>query len=666
MHNVNILVLQDITVIFFFSTASLLLCSRLKIPGIIGYLITGLLVGPNGFSLITGVSSVDTLAEIGVVLLLFTIGLEFSLQQLISLKRLAIGAGSLQVLMTIVFFTLFYIFMGQSFNGAVFMGMLIALSSTAIVLKLLVERSELESPAGRSSTAILIFQDIIIVPMMLITPMLAAEADTSAIQILYTFGKAIIIIVLLFVVARFLVPPILSQVTKTKSRELFLISIVLICMTVAFITNKAGLSLALGAFLAGMVVSETGYGYQALGNVIPFKDVFTGFFFVSIGLLINLDVFIAEPIYIFGMAILIILIKGAVATVSMNLVGYPTKMSAKAGFSLAQVGEFSFILSSVGVTVGLLDDLALSKFIAISVLTMGATPFLIQYGDKIANLVNKFPIPSRIKNGYFYKGGKRLPSIKDHIVIVGYGLAGRNIAKVADKFDIKYIIIEMNPSTVREENAKGTPIIYGDASDEVVLAHARLKFARAIVISYADNSNTKHIVEVINRLYPSIPMIVRSRYLSTSSEFKALGAKEVIVDEIETTISLLSNVLNLYYLPSDDFEDIEKEIRNIDVKRKIKYRSKRDQADKSLGLAGVNVGSIFVPVASSLSDKSLRDIDARYRFSINIIAVRREGKLLVSPGSSFYIADRDELIITGKQANIAKFALEFENSKDIH
>ncbi len=662
---IEIPILQDVTVIVAVGTVSLLVCSRLRVPGILGYLVTGLLVGPNGLGLVTEVNNINMMAEVGVVLLLFTIGLEFSLQQLIALRRSAIGGGLLQVGLTVGIVAVIAILLGEHAGKSIFLGMIVALSSTAIVLKLLMENGDMESPHGRITTSVLIFQDIAIIPMMLITPMLVPGGSATITDIFYTLGKALAVVIVLFSVARFVVPKLLNRVTKTRSREIFLFSIILVCMLVAFVTNKAGLSLALGAFLAGMVVSETGYGYQALGNVIPFKDVFTGFFFVSIGMLIDLDIFAQSYVVIIVIAIAIILIKALAAGLVINLLGYPARTSINTGLTLAQVGEFSFILAATGYSIGLLTAHEQSMFVSISVLTMAATPFLMQYGDKLAVAVTKLPLPEKIKKGYLHQQNKKVKPMKDHIIIVGYGLAGRNIAKAATEAGISYNVIELNPNTVKVESDKGTPIFYGDASQEEILEHAKLHDARAILITGADYNSAKGIVENIHRLSPSIPIIIRTRFMTQALELRNLGASEVIVEEVEASIAILTSVLRHYSIPTEDIEALESEIRQNETKIEVKTVRRHGKKYK-LNVKGIESGTITIPVDATISGKTIRDIDVRHKFHVNIIGIRTENILRVSPGANDVIKERDELIITGTSNNIAEFANFIESSKIEH
>ena len=585
------IILRDITIIFAVSTIVLLICARIKIPGILGYLITGLLIGPNGLGFISNTENVTHMAEIGVILLLFTIGLEFSLKQLIALKRSALGGGMLQVFITSLFITLLCIIFGLNTELSIFIGMIIAPSSTAIVLKLMMERGEIESPYGRITTSVLIFQDIAVIPMMLIARMLAPGNDSSAWDIVLTLGNAIIVVVLLFAAARFIVPKLLAKVTNTRSREVFLFSIILICVVVAVITNKAGLSLALGAFLAGMVVSETGYGYQALGNVIPFKDVFTGFFFISIGMMISMETFIAHPIFIIFLSLLVIFVKTLVTTMAINILGYSLETSLKTGLALAQVGEFSFILATTGLQDGIFNEYQNSLFITIAVISMMATPFLMLFSSQIVKIISKLPLPENILKGYFHDKKTDKKVFNDHIILVGFGLSGRMIAKAATQSGIEYIVIEMNPNTVHNEKQKGTPIFYGDASQEEILEHASIKKARTLVISGADFNTTKNIVETARRLNPTLIIIARTRFQVFNAKLKELGASEVISEEVESAASILSVVFKHYYIPDENISAVEAELRQEDVAAISKKH--QDKKVTTLGIKGLSVETWF-------------------------------------------------------------------------
>nr|NQU90533.1 cation:proton antiporter [Bacteroidota bacterium] len=515
-------ILKDILIIFSVSIAVVFICQRLKIPSIIGYLVTGILAGPNGFSLISATHEVETLAEIGVILLLFTIGIEFSLKNLVRIRKTLTVGGGIQVFVTIIIFffiTRFNFIGAQDSNTipeAVFMGFLIALSSTAIVLKLLQERGEFISPHGRTSLGILIFQDIVIVPMILVLPFLSGTASDGGASIWEIVIEVLMVVLLVFVGAKYVVPKMLYHVAKTKSRELFLLTIIVIALAVAFLTYQAGLSLALGAFLAGLIISESDYSQQAFGNVLPFLDVFTSFFFISIGMLLDVEYLISKPVIILIVTLGVIIIKTIVATLASLALGYPLRTSIIVGLTLSQVGEFSFILSKKGQALGLISENNYQLFLDVSVLTMAATPFVIAAAPKIAEILMKLPLPERLKSGLKPGSGdtgENIKGISDHLIIIGYGVNGKNVSRAAKYANIPYVIIELNPQTVRAEKSKGEPMFYGDASQEVVLQHANTEKALILVVTLPNSADIRRITQVARRLNPHLHIIIRTRFV---------------------------------------------------------------------------------------------------------------------------------------------------------
>lgn len=649
----HIPILTDITIIFLFAAGALFICGKLKIPEIMGYLLAGVLVGPNGLGLIHAVKQVDIMAEIGVVLLLFTIGIEFSLSTLLSLKRPALIGGSLQVAACVAAFTGAAYLGGYQLNTAVVIGMMAAVSGTAIMLKVFAARGEVDSLYGRISLAVSIFQDIAVIPMMLLVPLLAGQGGNLS-DVGIILGKAVVVVVLLFTFARFLVPKLLYQVAATRSRELFMITVVLVCLLVAWMTSKTGLSLALGAFLAGIVVSESGYGQQALGDVIPFKDVFAGFFFVSIGMLLNPEVVINNPVMTISSLVLLILIKFAATGFVINIIGYPVRTSVLAGLSLAQVSEFSFILGAVGASSGLLTAEQYSFFIAVTVLSMASTPFLIISAPYAAELIARLPMPQTFRGGYLSEEQKEPEKeLIDHIIIAGFGMNGRNTARAAREAGIEYIVIEMNPDTVKREKHNGTPIFFGDASQTAVLEHACLKTARVMVITLPDPVGVRKIVETARRENPTIYIIARTRYLTEFNALKSLGANEVVVEEYETSIETFSRVLKKYRVPREQIEDLANNIRTEIMGKPGEMIS--GGMDDNMTIANMSVNKVTVPVGSYIAGKTVREVDIRFRYKLNLLAVNRGLETISNPGSDFVLNERDELMLMGEETDADNF-----------
>ncbi len=431
--------LNDIVIIFGLSIAVLFICHRLRVPTVVGFLLTGIFVGPYGLGLIKAIYEVEIFAEVGVVLLLFTIGIEFSLERLLQIRKSVLMGGSLQVLLTLLAALFIAKQLGQAHGEAVFIGFLAALSSTVIVLKLIQERSEVNSPHGRTTLGILIFQDIIIVPMILVTPLLAGAAGNLGESFIVLLAEGIGIILLVIVSARWIVPRVLYQIARTRNHELFLLSVVVICFGVAWLTSKAGLSLALGAFLAGLIISESEYSHQALGNILPFRDIFTTFFFVSIGMMLDVGFLFQQPGFIVLIALSVLVLKAIIAGFVTILLGFPLRTGILVGLALGQIGEFSFILSRAGVEHGLLAGNIYQMFLAVSILSMAMTPFIITLAPRIADIILRLPLPKRLISGFYPVTETKAVDRKDHLIIIGFGVNGRNIARAARVAGIPYL-----------------------------------------------------------------------------------------------------------------------------------------------------------------------------------------------------------------------------------
>lgn len=553
--------LNELIVIFAFSVVIFFIFIKAKIPAIVGLLLTGVFIGPYGLGMVKAVHEVELLSEIGVILLLFTIGMEFSFGNLIKIKRAIFLGGTLQVGMTILVTYIVSRIIGLPINQSVFWGFLISLSSTAIVLRIIQERAEIDSPHARTTLGILIFQDIIVVPMMLVTPLLAGFAQTGNQGILILIAKSLFIILLTFVGSKWLVPAILYQVAKTKNRELFLLTIMVICFAVAGLTYSMGLSLALGAFLAGLIISESEYNHEALGNVLPLRDLFTSLFFVSIGMMLNLNILVENIGLIVALTVGIIILKtviGGIATIAM---GFPLRTSVLVGTKLGQIGEFSFILAKVGLTVGLLTQYGLQVFIGVSILTMALSPYIIKFSPILSELLQKIPIPEIIKVGFYKEHHSKKVSYSNHVVVIGFGLNGRNLTRTLVASNIPYYIIENNPQIVRHERKNGHQILHGDATHEAVLNYVGIKEAKVIVIAISDSSATKKIIKAIRKLSQEVYIIVRTRYVEEMEHLYKLGANDVIPEEFETSIEIFTKVLEEYEVSKDEIEKHIEEIR---------------------------------------------------------------------------------------------------------
>lgn len=657
---VQIPLLSDIVVIFGLAMLVILLFMRLKIPTIIGYLLTGAIAGPYGLSWVDASTAVDVLSEIGVILLLFVIGMEFSLKSLMAIKKAVFIGGTLQVVLTIVFTTLASYLFGFDWNIAVFFGFLFALSSTAIVLKLLQEAGQVNTISGRTTLAILIFQDIIIVPFVLFTPMLAGESDNILLSLLFLALKGGLVIVLTILGAKYIIPKLLYRVAKTRNEELFLLSIIVTCFAVAYATSLLGLSLGLGAFLAGLIISESEYSHHATGKILPFREIFLSFFFVSVGMLFDVT-FLYEHIFvIIGLVLLTFIGKFVAATLAVRAIGASFKEAFIVGFSIFQVGEFSLLLAKEGLKYDLLDPTTYQYFLAVSILTMAVTPFILKKREDLACRILNAPIPSTIKNKLDPK--KEIPlgdldeeSLSDHLVIIGYGLNGKNLAKAAKSAHIPYAIIEMNPETVRREAANGEPIVFGDAANGTVLEHVNIHKARVVVIAISNNDATRGIVVNVRDYNHNNCIIVRTRYVNEIEHLLHLGADEVIPEEFETSIEIFTRVLSKYLVPRKSIETFTTDVRSHNYEM-FRYSSMDNSAGLALDIPEINFVSIKIEKDSGpYLGSAIKDVKLRERAGVNLVAIKREGNTETEITGDTKLKLGDVLYLVGKTEALEAF-----------
>ncbi len=649
--------LQDILILLGFSAAIVFVLQKLKIPSIIGFLLTGVIIGPYGLSLIDAVEQVEILSEIGVILLLFVIGMELSIKQLISIKKTVFIGGFFQVVVTVLVAGLVHYFLEHAWNESVFVGFLFSLSSTAIVLKTLQDRKQITAPHARNALAILIFQDIIVVPMMLITPMIAGESNNIGMSILWLLLKTIVLLVITFISARYIVPRLMHAVAKTNSKELFLLVTITLCFAVAFLTSQAGLSLALGAFIAGLIVSESEYSYQATSIILPFRELFTSFFFVSVGMLLDLNFFIKNIPIILLLVLAVLIVKSTIAALAVAILKYPPRTVLLTGLALFQVGEFAFILSKVGIEYNLLTAETNQYFLSVSIVSMILTPFVIIFSERI---VNKFIGVSK-KLGVEGKSVSKKDKaeiadqeLENHLVIIGYGVNGSNLAKAAASSDIPFIVIEMNAETVKREKQKGLPIIFGDATQDHILETVHLSKARAVVIAISDNFATKSIIKNIRSHSESLYLVVRTRYVKETSELFALGADEVIPEEFETSVQIFTHVLHNFLVPEDDIDVLVDKVRadNYQIFKGEIKRSKKYHPT----LTDININCLRIMADSNkLLGKPLKELNLRAEYGINILGIKRKNVMLDSIEPTEILKQGDLLYIQGNQSKIEQF-----------
>lgn len=649
--------LQDLLVLMALSVAIVFLLQRLKLPSILGFLLTGILIGPYAFSLVTAVHQVEIIAEIGVILLLFVIGLELSIKQLMSIKRTVFIGGLLQVGLTVLVSGGIYYFLGSTWNEAVFVGFLFSLSSTAIVLTIFQDRNEISSPHGKNSLGILIFQDIIVVPMMLVTPIISGAESNITASIIELVIKSAVVILVTILSARYLVPKLMHAIAKTKSKELFLLATITICFAVAFLTSEAGLSLALGAFLAGLIISESEYSHQATSIILPFRELFTSFFFISVGMLLDVFFLMDNLGTILLLLLLVFVVKASIASFAVAVLKYPPRTVLLTGLALFQVGEFAFILSKTGIEYGLIDDMTNQYFLAVSILSMLLTPFIMMFSERLSDVA----LRTRLMNTFSKKMATDLPDqeqldiLNNHLIIIGYGLNGSNLAKAAQANDIPFVVIELNAETVKKEKQKGVPIIYGDASHQHILEHTNLHKARGIVVAISDPRATRAIIGTVRDISQSVYLVVRTRYIKDINELKALGADDVIPEEFETSIEIFSRILHQFLVPIDEID------RFVDMVRADNYelfqgKKVLPKTFKSAKLPDFNITCMRVTTDShKMVERPLSELQFRNNYGITVLAISRNGEIIQNIGPSQKIKQGDIVYVQGDQADIENF-----------
>ncbi|MEW6233813.1 MAG: cation:proton antiporter [Candidatus Omnitrophota bacterium] len=652
--------LKDLFVLFGLSMAALYGCSLIRIPSLVGFLLTGMAAGPFGMKWIEQVHEVEALAEFGVILLLFAIGIEFSIEHIARMKRTVLLGGSIQVLLTIFLAYLAASQWGLPFGQAIFIGFLLSLSSTAIVLKIFLDKAEIASPHSGAALSILIFQDIVIVPMILAVPLLAGGEEHSAPAIVWTMLKGLFIIAAVFLSARYWMPALLFQIAKTRIKELFLLTVITFCLGVAWLTSSLGLSLGLGAFLAGLIISESEYSLHALGGILPFRELFLSFFFISVGMLLNLHYFFANLLFLAALTFLVMGIKSVIGFFSILLAGLPLRVSILAGLAVSQIGEFSFVLSQAGMNSQIITETNYQIFLAVAILSMMMTPFMMEKSPKLAQFALRLPLPEIIKSGLGRQDWEAVQAEnqekKDHLIIVGFGLIGKNLARAARMADIPYVVVEMNPETVKRERAGGEPIFYGDAAQTAVLEHAGVKAARILAIVIADPAAARRITSLAREKNPSLFIVVRTRFLSEMKPLIDLGADEVIPEEYETSIEIFTRVLTKYLVSRDRIDRFVHEIRSggYEMLRQLQP-VKISMSDVHFHLSEMEIAVIRLSPSSPLLDRTLAQSEIRKKHGATLVAIRRGGKLYANPSIDMVFQLEDELILLGKPEQISDF-----------
>ena len=632
------------------SVLAVALFRTLRLPAMLAYFLVGMALGPHTFGLLPDTEASREFAEFGIVFLMFSIGLEFSLPQLYAMRKKVLGLGGAQVFITLGVVMGIAKLSGLDWPAAFVIGSALAMSSTAIVSKILAERVDLNSRHGRLSIGVLLFQDIAVVPILVLIPALGVAGANLTDVLGLAFLKAAAMLLFLFTIGKWMINPWFNIVAAQRSRELFVMNVLMITLLLAFATKLAGLSYALGAFIAGMLISETKFRYQVESDISPFRDILLGLFFISVGMLLNLQQIFSNIGLVLLILVTFILFKAAIVTLVIRLMKYETGVAIRAGLILAQAGEFSFVILALGVEQKLISGPALQLILAASLLSMVIAPFLIQYNGRIAR---------RLVRSYSRNSGQVVQDIDDvgkhyhnHVIICGYGRSGQYLGRFLREENIPYVALDIDPSRVLEASAAGENVMFGDAARRVVLEAAGGARAKALVISYADNRAAMKILHIVQENYPQLPVIVRTVDDTNMEALREAGATEVVPEILEGSLMLASHALMLIGVP------LNRVVKRIRLFREERYQLFKgyfhgvsDLEDEALEKQQVRLHSVIVSPGSFAIGRRLVDMNLE-NFDVEVKSVRRPNSNGMVPTEESLLAEGDVIVLLGQPTGL--------------
>ena len=632
-------------------------CRMLKLPPMLGYLAVGVVIGPNALALAQNSEGVKHLAEYGVVFLMFVIGLEFNLPKLRSMRKHVFGLGLLQVVLTLVVVTIGSLLLASlapslwkmEWQTALALSSAMAMSSTAIVVKLVADRLELESEHGKRVMGVLLFQDLAVVPLIVMIPALSAPAEEMFTALLLAGAKAVVLITLLLSGGQRVMRWWLTLVARRKSEELFVLNLLLVTLGLAWITELAGLSLALGAFIAGMLISETEYKHQVELDIRPFHDVLLGLFFITIGMMLDWHIVVERWPLVLVLTLLPVVFKLVLVTVLAKLTGATNGVALRTGLYLAQAGEFGFVLLTLASQNALIPPELLNPVLASMVLSMVATPFMIMHSDRLV---------LKVVAGEWLQQSLQMTNIarksinaNKHVIICGYGRCGQNLARMLDKENIPYMALDLDPDRVRQAAAAGDSVVFGDASRLQALMAAGLARASAVVITYLEVAAAMKVLDHAHSHAPQVPVIVRTQDDIDLEKLLAAGATEVVPEAIEGSLMLASHALALVGVP------MRRVIRIVQDQRDARYNLLRgyfhgaddDTLDE---LDHERLTTVVMPVASPWLGKKLKDL-AFHAMGVRAVNLRRANGQTEPVNDDTELQANDAWVLSGTSQTLA-------------
>ena len=640
-----------ILVLLISSVLAVALFRRLRLPAMLAYFLVGMQLGPHTFGLLPDTEASREFAEFGIVFLMFSIGLEFSLPQLYAMRKKVLGLGGAQVFLTLAVVMMVANVAGLDWPAAFVIGAALAMSSTAIVSKILAERVDLNSRHGRLSIGVLLFQDIAVVPVLVLIPALGVAGANLTDVLGMALLKAAGMLLFLFTIGKWLINPWFNVVAGQRSRELFVMNVLMVTLLLAFATKSAGLSYALGAFIAGMLISETKFRYQVESDIAPFRDILLGLFFISVGMLLNLQQIAANLGLVLLILLAFVLLKAAIVSLVIRLMQYEAGVAIRTGLILAQAGEFSFVILALGVEQHLVSGPALQLVLAAALLSMVLAPFMIQFNGRITR---------KLVSSYSRNSGQIVQDIDDaskhlhnHVIICGYGRSGQYLGRFLQEESIPFVALDIDPSRVLEAAAAGENVMFGDAARRVVLEAAGAARAKALIISYADNRAAMKILHIVQEKYPQLPVIVRTVDDSNMEALREAGATEVVPEILEGSLMLASHALMLLGVP------LHRVVKRIRLFREARYQLFKgyfhgisDAEDESLERQQVRLHSVIISPGSYAIGRRLVDMHLE-SFEVHIKSIRRPNSNGMVPSDESPLAEGDVIVLLGQPTGLS-------------
>lgn len=642
--------LELVIVLLTATVLTVALFRSLRLPALLAYLLVGIVTGPHALGWVPESGQASYLAEFGVVFLMFSIGLEFSLQQLKTMRHKVFGLGGAQVGLTMAVVLGAALGLGLSWQAGVALGGIIAMSSTAIVSRLLAERVELHSAHGRQIIGVLLFQDLAVVPLLILIPAFAAHRDNLGLELLEALGKALVVLAAILYFGQKLVRPWFHQVARHKSSELFMLNVLFVTLGLAYLTERAGLSMALGAFVAGILISETKYRYQVEADIKPFRDMLLGLFFITIGMLLDFREVFANLLWIILLLALLLVGKGVLMMLISRAAGANPGVSIRTALALSQAGEFGFVLLEQAGHLHLLEGRILQVTLSAMLLSMLIAPFLIQHSERIVQLLYRGEWNDQALN--LHRVMVKSSAISGHALICGYGRTGQNLAHLLEEDGTPFIALDNDPTRVHAAGAAGENVVYGDAGRREILMAAGLRRAKAVVITFHDTKASLKILNLVRDLNPKLPVIVRTTDITEMEKIRKAGATEVVPEQLEGSLMLASSTLLALGVP------LTRVVKRIRLAREGHYSQMRGYfhgASDDTGeepdtiqprMNSVEIGADDKGIGKTLAELNLEELGVR------VTAIRRHDIRGADPGPETRLESGDVLVLLGPPAGL--------------